>query len=143
MSILAALTAIPAILNGASKMVTGFTDLAATKVRAAADAEMARIKSGEAVELKTEDVNAILAQLQQAIVLADQQWWVTRWIRPGFAYICLAHFGAVTLASLGWIEGPIHALPYPMDYLEIGIIGAFFLLRPLEKRRVVCDPTVQ
>ena len=136
-AILGALGGIPAILNGVTGLVKGFTDLATAKVQAARDQELARIKSGEAVSLKEEDTTAVLAGLQQALVLADQQWWATRWIRPGFAYLCMIHYGAVTLASMGWISGPIHALPYPMDYLEAGIIGGYFILRPFEKRRVI------
>lgn len=135
--ILGALSAIPAILNGVSGIVKGYTDLATAKVQAAKDQELARIKSGEAVSLKEEETYAALAQLQQAVIIADQQWWATRWIRPGFAYLCMFHFGAVTLASMGFINAPIHALPYPMDYIEAGIIGAYFLLRPLEKRKMI------
>ena len=136
-AILGALGAIPAILNGVTGIVKGYTDLATAKVLAARDTDLAKVESGEAVSLKREETDAIFAGLQQAIILADQQWWVTRWIRPLFAYVCLVHFAAVTAASLGWISGPVHALPYPMDYLQAGIIGAFFLLRPFEKRRVV------
>lgn len=135
--ILGALGAIPAILNGVTGIVKGYTDLATAKVQAARDTDLAKVKSGEAVSLKQEETDAIFAGLQQAIILADQQWWVTRWIRPGFAYICMAHFGAVTMASMGWIKGPIQALPYPLDYLQAGIIGAYFVLRPFEKRRTI------
>ena len=136
-AILAALGSIPAILNGVTGIVKGYTDLATARVMAAKDQELARIKSGEAVDLKKEDTTAIIVQLQQALILADQQWWVTRWIRPGFSYICMVHMGMVAAASIGWINGPINALPYPMDYLQAGIIGSYFLLRPFEKRRVV------
>lgn len=136
-AILGALGAIPAILNGVTGIVKGYTDLATAKVLAARDTALAKVESGEAVSLKREETDAIFAGLQQAIILADQQWWVTRWIRPGFAYICMVHMGMVALASIGWIRGPINALPYPMDYLEIGIIGSYFLLRPFEKRRVI------
>ena len=136
-AILGALGGIPAILNGVTGLVKGFTDLATAKVQAARDQELARIKSGEAVSLKEEDTHAVISGLQQAIIIADQQWWVTRWIRPGFAYISMAHYGAVTMASMGWISATIHALPYPLDYIEAGIIGTYFLLRPFEKRRVI------
>lgn len=133
--IIGIITGIPALLNGATGLVKPFTDLAQAKVKASSDLEIKKIQSGENVTLRQEETYTVLSQLQQAIILADQMWWVTRWIRPGFAYLSMLHYGAVILASLGVIKGPILALPYPMDYLSLGIIGTYFLLRPLEKHR--------
>ena len=45
-------------------------------------------------------------------------------IRPVFAYLCAFHYGGVVLASYGWI-GTVYPLPYPMDWLELGIIGSY------------------
>jgi len=117
-----------------SKIVSDITGFLSARVQAASNTEIAKIKSGEAVELKREETDALIAQLQQAIVLADQRWWATRWIRPGFAYLTMFHYAAIIASSCGYI-GTINALPYPFDYLEAGIIGAYFVLRPFEKVR--------
>lgn len=139
-AILGALGAIPAILNGVSGIVKGYADLATAKVQAARDTDLAKVKSGEAVSLKQEETDAIFAGLQQAIILSDQQWWVTRWIRPGFAYLCMFHFGGTVMYYMNIISIEIEPLPSPMDYLEAGIIGTYFLLRPFEKRRMIEMP---
>lgn len=127
------ITGIFSLINGVPKVVDSITGYLGTKVTAATQTEIAKVKSGEAVTLKQEETDGLLATLQQAILLADQQWWATRWIRPGFAYISMFHYGMITLSSVGWISAKIAPLPDPYAWLEIGIIGAFFLLRPLEK----------
>ena len=120
-----------------SKIVGDITGYLSAKVTAATSIELQKTKSGEAVTLKQEETAGLLAQLQQAIILADQQWWATRWIRPGFAYIAMFHYGAIVAASCNLIGIKINALPDPYNYLEIGIIGTYFLLRPFEKRRTI------
>jgi hypothetical protein len=59
---------------------------------------------------------------------------VMRWVRPGFAYLSMYHYGMVIMASTGTIKITVNALPSPMDWLEIGIIASYFLLRPGEKK---------
>lgn len=117
-----------------NQLVSSITGLLQARVQAQTNTAIEKIKAGEAVELKQEETVGLLAQLQQAILLADQKWPVTRWIRPGFAYLCMFHFGAIVLASCHVIAGPIEALPQPYAYLEAGIIGTYFLLRPYEKK---------
>lgn len=121
-----------------SGIVGSVTGLLKAKTDNATQITLAKTKSGEAVDLKTEETQSLLFQLQQALWLADQKWPVTRWIRPGFAYISMVHYGALAFVSTfpmwGWT---VHGLPEPYNYIEAGIIGTYFLLRPSEKKRTI------
>jgi hypothetical protein len=117
-------------------IVGNITGLLKAKTDNATTITLAKTKSGEAVDLKTEETQSLLFQLQQALWLADQQWWATRWIRPGFAYLSMMHYGALAwvcaFPAFGW---KVNALPEPYNYMQAGIIGTYFLLRPSEKQR--------
>jgi hypothetical protein len=75
-------------------------------------------------------------RMQAMIIGAEMGWWVTRYVRPTFAYLFAFHIGGVVLSSYGLI-GTVHALPHPIDWLELGIVGSYFALRPLEKNKRV------
>lgn len=84
--------------------------------------------------LKHYDFQIKALEVMLAVMITEQGWWVTRMIRPLFAYTCLLHFSWVALASMGWV-GVVHVLPTPLDWLEVGIIGSYFALRPFEKNK--------
>lgn len=67
-----------------------------------------------------------LALAQRLLVESDRTHWSTRWIRPAFAGLSFGYFGACLL-------GVAPILPPPVEYVLVGIPGAIFLLRPLEK----------
>jgi hypothetical protein len=96
-------------------------------------ANEAAVRAEADVRLKELDADIAVYRALQAIVVAEMAFPIMRWIRPGFAYLSMYHYGMVILASTGLIHITVKALPTPMDYLEIVIIGSYFLFRPKEK----------
>lgn len=83
------------------------------------------------------DADMVIARLeaQQAVLIAEQGSWVTRWIRPALAVPVVAYWWKLiiwdTLLGYG-------TTPYPGDHVAwfVTLIpGAYFLVRPFEKRR--------
>jgi len=56
--------------------------------------------------------------------------WETRWIIPGFAFITMAHYGAVVLDSIFLFDWNVAALPGPIAEWEGQIILSFFVVVP-------------
>lgn len=79
------------------------------------------------------DVEISNLEAKRDVLLAEQGWWVTAWIRPLFAYPVIVHFGLVVADSIFQFSWTIAALPSPMDQWEGWIVGAYFLTRPVEK----------
>ncbi len=75
----------------------------------------------------------VTKQLAANILIAEQGWWVTRMIRPAFAYPLVAYWGAHILRSLYFHEWEILPLPEFMQEWAGWIVAAFFLMRPIEK----------
>ena len=78
-----------------------------------------------------------IAQLQsrQAVLIAEQGSWMTRWIRPALALPVVVIMCKLFIwdKALGW--GSTDALsPEMWRYVWI-VSGAYFLTRPLEKRK--------
>lgn len=88
------------------------------------------------IALKAYDFYQEGLRMQAMIIAAEMGWWVTRYVRPTFAYLFVFHIGGVVLSSFGLI-GVVHALPHPLDWLELGVVGSYFALRPLEKNKRV------
>lgn len=70
------------------------------------------------------ELNRIKVQMAQV----NQQWWASRWIVPGFAYITMAHYGAVVLDSIFLFDWNVAALPGPIADWEGQIILSFFII---------------
>ena len=70
---------------------------------------------------------------QQAILIAEQGNWLTRWIRPAFALPFVIYINKVIVWDmvLGWGSTP--PLSSQMAQLLTVIAGAYFLTRPVEK----------
>lgn len=67
------------------------------------------------------------------VLLAEQGWWVTRWVRPLFAYPLIVYTWCIVADSVYFHSGAIQRLP---DFLEEWygwIVAAYFLTRPIEK----------
>lgn len=77
-----------------------------------------------------------IAQLQarQAVLIAEQGSWMTRWIRPAIAFPIVAYIWKLVIFDkvLGW--GVTDDLSPELWRLFWIVIGAYFLTRPLEKR---------
>lgn len=98
-----------------------------------------------AYELKvnaTNDAERIEAELQiaqlsarQAVLIAEQGSWLTRWIRPAFALPFVIYNAKIVIWDkvLGW--GTTDPLSPEFWQLQMIVFGAFFLTRPFEKSR--------
>jgi Holin of 3TMs, for gene-transfer release len=131
-------SAILSFLSGGS--VANITQAIENITKARADKEIALGTAATQAEkeaaLKSYDFQIAALQTMATVMIAEQSWWLTRLIRPTFAYICAFHFGGVVLSSFeAWrpVVGVVDALPTPLDWLELGIIGSYFALRPFEK----------
>lgn len=71
--------------------------------------------------------------LAQAVLIAEQGWWVTRMIRPAFAYPLALYFAAHVARALYFHHWVILPLPEFMQEWAGWIIAAYFLMRPIEK----------
>lgn len=78
-----------------------------------------------------------IAQLEarQAVLIAEQGSWMTRWIRPALAMPFAIFIWKVVVwdTVLGW--GTTPHLSENMYWVMGAIISAYFLTRPFEKRR--------
>lgn len=78
-----------------------------------------------------------IAQLEarQAVLVAEQGNWVTRWIRPAFAIPFIIYNAKILVwdkvLSLGTTD------PISAEYwqLQMIVFGAYFLTRPFERKR--------
>ncbi len=74
-------------------------------------------------------------EAQQAVLVAEQGSWMTRWIRPAFA----APFVIYNFKIVVWDKvlgmGATDALSTEFWQLQMIVFGAYFLTRPFEKRR--------
>jgi len=71
--------------------------------------------------------------LAHSILIAEQGWWVTRLIRPAFAYPLVAYWSAHIARAMYFHEWEILPLPEFMQEWSGWIIAAYFLMRPIEK----------
>lgn len=77
-----------------------------------------------------------IAQLHahEAVLIAEQGSWITRWIRPAFA----APFVIYNAKIIVWDKvlglGATDALSAEFWQLQMIVFGAYFLTRPFEKR---------
>lgn len=71
-------------------------------------------------------------QAAAAVVIAEQGWWVTAWIRPLFAYPLIIYFACAISASVFHYNGPA-PLPAPLSDWAGWMIVAYFGGRSIEK----------
>jgi hypothetical protein len=83
------------------------------------------------------EADMAIAQLsaRQAVLVAEQGSWLTRWIRPAFALPFVIYDAKIVVWDkvLGW--GSTDALTPEFWQLQMIVFGAFFLTRPFEKAR--------
>ncbi len=91
----------------------------------------AGIEAGVLKEVIQSDIEINRLKLQMAAV--NNQWWVTRWIMPAFAWPVAVHWGAVILDSVFLFPWNVAALPHPLDEWEGQIILSFFIIGTTEK----------
>lgn len=75
-----------------------------------------------------------LNRMKMQMAAIHNEWWVTRWIMPAFAYPIAFHFGAVVVDSVFMFPNwTIAALPGPMAEWEGQIILSFFIIGTAER----------
>ena len=101
------------------------------ETKANSEIEKTKVEGQVAVAI----VNAELEsrKLQKEILIQDQGWWVTAWIRPLTAYPFVLHVGAIALDSTFKFGWGVPKLPSPYDQMEWTILLSFFIARPIEK----------
>lgn len=83
-----------------------------------------------AVELIKAEIETRKAQ--RDIIIAENGWSVSRWMRPFVFYPLALHLNLVILDSIFQFSWDIARLPEPMDQWQGGIILSFFLVKPIE-----------
>lgn len=67
------------------------------------------------------------------VVLAEQGWWVTKWIRPLFAYPLIVYYAMHIYDALFYFPYHIQHLPPHVEEWSAWIVTAYFFTRPFEK----------
>jgi len=99
--------------------------------KANSEIEKTKVEGEVAVALVNAELESRKAQKE--ILLADQGWWVTAWIRPLTAYPFVLHVAAISLDSTFKFGWGVPKLPSPYDQMEWTILLSFFIARPIEK----------
>lgn len=101
-----------------------------SRLAAAYEAKQRAVTDSEKIAA---DMRIAQLEAQRDVLVAEQGWRVTAWIRPLLAYPVILHFALVVADSIFGFSWTIDALPSPMDEWEGWIVGAYFLTRPVEK----------
>lgn len=79
------------------------------------------------------DTQEKLWEMQAAIVMKEQGSWKTSWIRPAFAFPFVFYNTKVIVWDMCLGLGSTPALNEQMFWVEVTIVGSYFLGRPVEK----------
>jgi hypothetical protein len=98
-------------------------------------AYQAKLAAKNATEALQADMDIAQLSARQAVLIAEQGSWMTRWIRPAFAAPFVVYIWKVVVWDmvLGW--GVTRPLGDQMNWVLVTMVGAFFLARPFEKSR--------
>ena len=94
-----------------------------------------KLKARNDHERITAEKQIAVLEARRAVVLAEQGNWMTRWIRPAFAFPFVIYDFKIVVWDkvLGW--GTTDGLSPEFWQLQMIVFGAYFLTRPLEKRK--------
>jgi hypothetical protein len=127
-----------AALGGVTSIAGKVADGWAAKQKAMTDQHGITTKAATEITVEGFRTDTRFAELQATLALADRADRRTSWIRP--AYVAPAWFWFVCLVLNHTMPGvakfigiQVTDLPFPFDYLAIGIPLAIFGLRPFEK----------
>ena len=73
-------------------------------------------------------------QARKSILIAEQNSWLTRWIRPAFALPFVIYNAKIVVWDKVFGFGTTDPLTSEFWQLQMIVFGAYFLTRPLEKR---------
>jgi hypothetical protein len=98
-------------------------------------AYQAKLAAKNETERLQADMDIAQLQARQAVLIAEQGSWMTRWIRPAFAAPFVIYDCKIVVWDkvLGW--GTTDNLSPEFWQLQMIVFGAFFLTRPFEKSR--------
>ena len=116
------------LVSAALKVASsGLIDKVVAALKAEADSTTERQKI--TAEVAIEQIRAELGrrQAQRDVLLAEQGHWLTRMMRPAFAYPLAVFYGAVILDSVVIHAHFVQALPAPIGDWSGWIISAIFL----------------
>lgn len=91
----------------------------------------AGIEAGVLTQVIQSDIEINRLKLQMAAI--NNQWWVTRWLMPAFAWPMAFHLGAVVADSVFLFDWNVAALPGPIAEWEGQIVLSFFIIGTTEK----------
>jgi len=92
-----------------------------------------KLKARTSEQALAADLMIAQLQAQQAILLAEQGSWMTRPIRPLFALPFIIYNFKIIVWDKVLALGTTDPLPVEMIELEMIMIGAYFVGRPIEK----------
>lgn len=84
------------------------------------------IEAGILTQVIESDIEINRMKMHMASI--NNEWWVTRWIMPSFAYPVAAWWSAVILDSIFHFGWKISALPPPLNEWAGQIILSFFII---------------
>lgn len=95
----------------------------------------ARLNAQNETERLEADQNIRQLEVRQAVLIAEQGSWTTRWIRPALMAPFIIYIWKVLVWDmvLGW--GVTPPLGEQMNWVMVAGVGAYFLTRPLERAR--------
>lgn len=80
------------------------------------------------------DIEIAHLEAKQAILIAEQGHWMTRWIRPVIALAFAIYIWKVLVWDKVFGLGATDPLSDIFEYMMWTVLGAYFGLRPFEKR---------
>ena len=81
------------------------------------------------------DMDIAQITARQAVLVAEQGSWMTRWIRPAFAFPFVVYDAKIIIWDKVLGLGATDSLSPEFWQLQMIVFGAFFLTRPFEKAR--------
>ena len=98
------------------------------------DAYAAKLRGTTDHEKLEADRRIAELQAQQAVLLAEQKHWATRWIRPAFALPFIVYNAKVYIWDMSLGLGVTPDLSTNQYAVMGAVMSAYFLTRPFEKR---------
>jgi hypothetical protein len=72
-------------------------------------------------------------EMRQEILIAEQKYRLTRWIRPAFAYPIAFYLGKIFVWDKALHLGTSDPIDETLSWVMMAIVGFYFLTRPFEK----------
>jgi hypothetical protein len=98
-------------------------------------AYQAKLNAKNETERLQADMDIAQLSARQAVLVAEQGSWLTRWIRPAFALPFVIYDAKIVVWDKVLGLGSTDALSPEFWQLQMIVFGAFFLTRPFERAR--------